>query len=634
MRNPFRIRASQRSVSDEQFVRLFGSSALEVLEELDDPWSEPLFIRSAPGGGKTTLLRMMLPRPLQLTVALRHEPQMKPTFDALSAVDAVDENGPKILGAMVSFSTEYQDLAQIDRGNGMFRSLLNSRIVIATLRSILDGSGKVYPDDLATISISWEPESGATIPAKADGKVLFDWASEIESSFYDRMDDLGEPEDIVGGHTRLDSLKWFARCKITDSRGDLEARRLLLFDELQFLDPGQRSSLTKVITNAREPCSIWIAERLEAMSHQDLLAEGALGKRDYNAVIQLEKKWSSGNSKGFSKFAEQIANLRAAKADGFEGREFFPMVAELEDPGKWGGVFDSASTDIEARLREKTGDDPRYEQWFEAARDPHLPSSKRAEKWRATEVLIERDLKRNQGSFAFDVLPADELVEKERAVSRAADHFLRTEIAAPNYFGRESLAAVSSHNIDQYLEITGALFEEISAKVSGPRSTPPPLSVERQDAIIRQVAESRWEDLVRRLPQGYDARRLLQGLGAYCQEQTFRPTAPYVPGVTGFSISKGDREVLSSSSEEENKHFILLRDVITSLVAQNLICPRLDRKNKGQPSVVFYLNRLLCVKFGLPLGYGGWREHSLPTLHEWMTTGIHQGKSDKEPRFV
>ena len=58
-----------------------------------------------------------------------------------------------------------------------FRELLNSRIVISALRALLEKSERVYPNDLGTIKIEWEPESGATIPAKADGRELFEWAS-------------------------------------------------------------------------------------------------------------------------------------------------------------------------------------------------------------------------------------------------------------------------------------------------------------------------------------------------------------------------------------------------------------------------------------------------------------------------
>ena len=107
-----------------------------------------------------------------------------------------------------------------------------------------------------------------------------------------------------------------------------------------------------------------------------------------------------------------------------------------------------------------------------------------------------------------------------------------------------------------------------------------------------------------------------------------------MPGVTGFAISMQDRDTLATTDESKIKHLLELRDVITSLVAHNLITPNLDRRAKGKSYMVFYLNRLLCVKFGLPLGYGGWREQSLSTLHRWMELGEAAERSEKEPRFV
>lgn len=634
MRNPFRIRASQRSVNDEQFVKLFGAGALDLLETVNDPFNGLVFLRSAPGGGKTTFLRLFTPRPLSLSAKLGDDLQVKPTRDALREIGALSEAGPELLGAMVAFTTEYRDLARIDRANGLFRALLNSRIVIATLRAVLERGERPYPDDLKSITVSWAPESGATIPASADGQSLFDWASEIEASFYDRMDDLGEPEEVTIGHTRLDALKWFAQCKIEDARGPLDVKRVLLLDELQTLALTQRDALVDFVTGARETCGVWVAERLEALNHRDLLSEGALEDRDYDDIIQLERRWSGARARTYAKFVEQIANLRASKADGFENRDFFSLIAESEDEAVWAPKFKSACDDIEARLIEKAGDGPRFAEWFEAARSTGTSDWGRAVQWRSTEILVERDLRRSQAAFDFDSLTAEELEKRGRGIERASEHFVRTEVGAPVYFGRQTLAAVSSSNVDQYLEVAGELFDEISAKIKGPRDTPTSLSAERQDSLIRQVAQNRWDGLVRRLPHGYDARRLLEAIGAFCIGQTFRPTAPYAPGVTGFAITMQDRKLLIDSPDEEIKHYVKLRDVLTSLVAHNLLVPRLDHSNKNRSFVVFNLNRLLCVQFNLPLGYGGWREQSLRTLQTWMDEGLSPDDDKGRDRLV
>ena len=620
MRNPFRIRASQRSVNDEEFVKLFGSGALELIQNMENPWGGLVFLRSAPGGGKTTFLRLLTPRPLQLTRTLIDDPNVKSTHDGLASTGAVGSDGPEILGVMVVFTTEYRDLAEYDRGNSLFRELLSSRIVIAVLRALLERSERVFPDDLESIRIEWAPESAVTIPACATGDELFQWASEIENSFYERMDDLGEQPAPTGGHARLDGLKWFAHCSIRDINGPVKLKRVLLLDELQMLSPEQRVSLTELITNARERCGIWVAERLEALNHRDLLSQGALEERDYEGVIQLERQWAGARSKTYAKFVEQIANLRAAKAEGFDG-EFYSQIADRDNPAEWDSVYEKACAQIRTRIEDTTKGSERYSQWVERAEDCSGTPIMRALRWRLAEVLVHRDLNRRQRTFSFDVLTDEQFEQQAKGAERAAEHFLRTELKAPVYFGRETLAIVSSSNVDQYIEVAGELFAEIAAKIRGPRDRPNPLTTDRQDAIIRRLAKQRWDGLIRRLPQGSAAKQLLAGFAEFSRYQTFRPTAPYAPGVTGFAITMNDRKTLTDSRDEDIKHLIKLRDVLTSLVAHNLLIPNIDRYHGGKSIVLFYLNRLLCVQFNLPLGYGGWRLKTLNELNDWMERG-------------
>ena len=629
MRNPFRIRASQRSVNDEEFVKLFGSGAFEVMREIESPWDGLVFLRSAPGGGKTTLLRLLTPRPLELTHRLIENPQVKATRECLLKSGAVSERGSQILGTMVVFTAEYRELAAYDRGNSLFRELLNSRIVISALRALLEKSERVYPNDLGTIKIEWEPESGATIPAKADGRELFEWASMIEGGFYERMDDLGDPVPAQGGHARLDGLTWFSKAVIADVNGPVTLKRVLLLDEVQRLAREQRLSLIEYLTNARENCGIWVAERLEALNHRELLSEGALQQRDYEKVIQLEQRWTGARGRTYAKFVQQIANLRAAKADGFENRDFYSWIADEDDSARWGPKYEEACAAIRQRLAQRADDGERYREWIEAAARFEGTPCERALRWRKTEVLVETDIRQAQAELPFFALPDAEFHLRAARIERAAEHFLRTEIEAPVYFGRDALARVSSWNVDQYLEVAGELFAEIAAKFNGPRDEPNALTTDRQDAIIRRVAKQRWDGIVRRLPQGTAAKQLLHAIGAYCRKQTFRPTAPYAPGVTGIAITMAERAVLIDSPDQAIKHVAKLRDILTSLVAHNLLIPSLDHQQGGRPVVIFYLNRLLCVQFDLPLGRGGWRHKTLDELNGWLRgAGASEGQPD------
>jgi hypothetical protein len=198
--------------------------------------------------------------------------------------------------------------------------------------------------------------------------------------------------------------------------------------------------------------------------------------------------------------------------------------------------------------------------------------------------------------------------------------FLSREASAPFYFGRQKLAALSSSNVDQFVELAGDLFEELTAKSVGRRGVDAVLSAERQHAILKRAAERRWEGIPRRVPRGYEARRFLEALGAFSQSQTYRASAPYLPGVTGFGITMQDRAQLIDDSRSANA-FGELRAMLAALVSQNLLEPTLDYKNKGESLIIFYLNRLLCAHFDLPLGYGGWRKKSLKELTEWVARG-------------
>jgi hypothetical protein len=62
-RNPFRLRRAESIDTDAAFLALFEPGILEVLPE--GHWSQSVHIvRSAAGGGKTSLLRLFTPNSL------------------------------------------------------------------------------------------------------------------------------------------------------------------------------------------------------------------------------------------------------------------------------------------------------------------------------------------------------------------------------------------------------------------------------------------------------------------------------------------------------------------------------------------------------------------------------------------
>src|SRR5262249_12647728 len=156
----------------------------------------------------------------------------------LVKVGAIGADGPAILGEMMTFTNEYRDLDDISesgaRATGIFRALVNARIVLATLRSLLERSEQSYPDDLGQLTAHWQPVDGASLPAEATGEEMNQWASQIEEGVFDVLDDLGgDGKPLPRAASGLEALHWFSTATLSDASGPVDLSRVLLLDDLQ-----------------------------------------------------------------------------------------------------------------------------------------------------------------------------------------------------------------------------------------------------------------------------------------------------------------------------------------------------------------------------------------------------------------
>src|SRR5215471_9658285 len=101
---------SERTTSDQEFVRLFSPKILERLAQDTFEGAVHIF-RSPPGGGKTTLLRAFTPTALRAFWNARGVPEMKESSQRLLALGVLDEQrGPEVLGVLLSCASGYADL--------------------------------------------------------------------------------------------------------------------------------------------------------------------------------------------------------------------------------------------------------------------------------------------------------------------------------------------------------------------------------------------------------------------------------------------------------------------------------------------------------------------------------------------
>ena len=129
--------------------------------------------------------------------------------------------------------------------------------------------------------------------------------------------------------------------------------------------------------------------------------------------------------------------------------------------------------------------------------------------------------------------------------------------------------------------------------------------------MIKKSADDYYRALEEKHRRGAAIRQLVDNLGRFCEEVTFRPNAPIAPGVNGFGLTPYELQHAVAAGEKD-PDVLLFREVLTSSVAGNVLSVRATKQGQaGKEKIVFYLNRLLCAKFRVPLNYGGWQH--IPT---------------------
>lgn len=631
-RNPFRLRAAEAIENDVTFLKLFGPGMLDLLG--DDPhlWDKPQLIRSAPGAGKTTLLRLFTPASLVNLHAFKANEDLKELYQRMASLGVINESGPQILGVFLSCARNYRILDDLDfeppRKQRLLFGLLNARIVLATLRASLQLRGLRYPEDLARIKVSGEApiEIRAGEPGATSGVELHRWATDLEENVCDAIDsfDGGDLVSLPGSDT-LHAIGLMRPGVLTIDGRPVASHRLLLLDDVHHLTHGQRSLLLKTVADMRTGVGIWLAERFEALSTDEMLETGVTEGRDYEGEILIERFWRESYNK-FANLLISVADRRASAALTVEVTSLDSCLQASLDGVEWQGKYEATIPLIRERVTKLARASKLFHDWIETQETQSGGVRDRAIGWRVLEILMYRELRSQQASFDFPLSPADLKEKTDSSIRAAAELFLAHEFHLPYYFGPKKLANLASWNIEQFMRLAGDEFEEVVA--SSLISKTPTLNAGRQDALLREASKSFWTEIPRRARYGEIVHQLLSSIGRYCRQRTYEENAPYDPGVTGIAISMKEREQLQNRDFlEKNPEYALLADVLAAAIANNLLEAQLDRKVKGNTWMVLNLNRLLCVSYDLPLHYGGFKERPLRDLYVWMTAGYEPKKS-------
>jgi hypothetical protein len=228
-------------------------------------------------------------------------------------------------------------------------------------------------------------------------------------------------------------------------------------------------------------------------------------------------------------------------------------------------------------------------------------------------------------------LTEEELEDRDSSqVRAAAELFMHEELGIPYYFGFDRLCVMATNNVEELLALSAALYVGLQAK-QVLRKAELILSAQEQEKLLRGAAGRKRDFIPKSHTEGTRAQRLLDSIGAFCYDQTFAPSAPYAPGVTGVRLSRTELTKLTAPSKPLGPAGLTLERVLAECAAENLLVQRESQATGSRDSgTIFYLNRSLCVHYGLPLQMGGWRDVSVGELIKWMERRLTPSRKNLE----
>lgn len=630
-KNPFITRASEYIDMEEHFIQLFSAEVLQLFSKENKLWSRINVFRSAPGGGKTTLLKLFTPAVLHAINANKnHNEHTKSVFEQLkehgvfSKSDKID-----VIGCYIGFNSEYKTLEYLPFAKGqqlrVFFALVNIRTILSFFKALCQVRNLKYPVDLCRVK--FQDLTAVTVPAAfhgiKNGFELYEWAIVQEEKIFDEIDNINHSDvQKLQGADDLYALSILASKNVLIDGSVLKEKCLIMFDDGQNLDPGQREHLIKTITDKRPQVYTWFAERLKALTMEELLSEGQLKDREAT-VFELEKLWTK-KYQQFEKFAKSVANRRLHSAfseHSYDFSSFLQTSMQLLEVK----VYNCMDI-VKKRVYLEFGSKEKFSVWIAKLEAQEGDPYQQLIEWRVLEILMFREA--NQSNlFENEILDEEDLEEsQDNALRTAAKLFLHFEFDLPFYYGIDVVCRLASSNIEQFLTICSELFEQIRSNsikkiLRGDEHLH--LTPQKQQQIILKIANDRWNHLNTSVSHFTDIKRLLDSIGEFCKQETFVPNAWNAPGINGVAITMAERNLLKDVAFKDSAHqYHHLARCLALCISYNLVDVKLNYRCKGKDMMLIYLNRLYCARYDLPLNNGKFREKNLKTLLGWLNNGL------------
>ena len=598
------MRASEKMTSDDVFISLFSEDSLYSLKDLSDKghlWGNLTYICSAPGGGKTTMMRCFSPSVLYKVG--NNKKDNDKLFKSLKSMGVVAGNKILRCGAYLLTNRSYADLEDEEvftkpQARRLLFALLNARFTLAAIKALQTLKNYEY-EQLGEIAFAPSLELSnkfAPNPTPHTAKELFDWAAGIERKITDIIETY-EASDESHGHDSLFILKDLHASDFTCQEKPIVDDFIFQLDDCHKLSKTQLDFLRQELVETRINNTVWLAMRYDKFSYEELMPKTDMQGRDYNS-IHLEK--DNKYDKMLGSIMEKRSNLSAHDIKLVNSLEQNAILSDSQCQT----IIEKCHADIAKRQ-------PLYDEFLAYINENFETPQDKAEQTFAVMLFAQREFKTNFPMFAYTRNDYNECIKPE--LVKIGLQIIPAVFSLPMYYGPEVLKDLSSSNTEQFIGFCNVLYEQLlTQKLLHPRKTLL-LPATTQDKLIKDECNKKLKRIF--TEQGKDVFNFITNVGNFCKSQTLQLGCSY-GAVNGFAIKDVNTLFGDDARFMENTR---LEEVLRICLANNFLFTKETKQGeKDMEWTVFYLNRWICAAFELPLGLGGWRKRTIRELGSWV----------------